>query len=225
MWIIPTRNNPDQCGKVLDRIKEAGCTTKGVVFVNGEGQWEGYNDIREKLPEGWALHLNKKDIGVIGALNQVMRDNPNAEFYGFISDRVFMQTGGWDGALIDAAGAWGFSYGMEDMWGEKESMKDFFCVGGDLARAVGYMGPPEAFEYGVDIMWNTLSSMGEAKSVFVRNVLAKILPLAELTAEEQSQKNIDDQVYMRWIRSEASHVCERIKNNRIFPVFKLKVGL
>ena len=110
-WILPTLSRPQQCAAVLDRMRETGCSTPGIVVLNGDQGFSG------AMPEGWSIIVPDKNLGALGALNKVFELYPNEDFYGFIGDDEFVETDGWDKKLIDAAGAWNFSHGIDSLHG------------------------------------------------------------------------------------------------------------
>ena len=53
MWILPTMGRGVQCAEMAQRLKAMGCSTPGVVFVNGDPV--AYEGIDLHLPEGWRV--------------------------------------------------------------------------------------------------------------------------------------------------------------------------
>src|ERR1700679_495702 len=138
MWFLPTYIRPKQCAEVLAAVYEAGCKTKGIVFVNGgdEPEYRKHcGSLAEKL--GWTFQFHDRNLGCIGALNYLLACNPDELFYGFISDDEFVKTHGFDERLIKAAGDWNFSHGNYDDGHQR--CQAVVCFGGKLARAVGYI--------------------------------------------------------------------------------------
>ena len=214
-WILPTLSRPQQCAAVLDRMRETGCSTPGIVVLNGDQGFSG------AMPEGWSIIVPDKNLGALGALNKVFELYPNEDFYGFIGDDEFVETDGWDKKLIDAAGAWNFSHGIDSLHGGKRA-QGYLCIGGKLARAVGYLALPEAHHwYGLDSMWEALAQAGACENICVEEVKIEHRHPRGGKAEWDScyelgkkNKDIDFQVYAHWLRHKLRETVERVKKAR-----------
>ena len=214
-WILPTLSRPQQCAAVLDRMRETGCSTPGIVVLNGDQGFSG------AMPEGWSIIVPDKNLGALGALNKVFELYPNEDFYGFIGDDEFVETDGWDKKLIDAAGAWNFSHGIDSLHGGKRA-QGYLCIGGKLARAVGYLALPEAHHwYGLDSMWEALAQAGACENICVEEVKIEHRHPRGGKAEWDScyelgkkNKDIDFQVCAHWLRHKLRETVERVKKAR-----------
>ena len=214
-WILPTLSRPQQCAAVLNRMRETGCSTPGIVVLNGDQGFSG------AMPEGWSIIVPDKNLGALGALNKVFELYPNEDFYGFIGDDEFVETDGWDKKLIDAAGAWNFSHGIDSLHGGKRA-QGYLCIGGKLARAVGYLALPEAHHwYGLDSMWEALAQAGACENICVEEVKIEHRHPRGGKAEWDScyelgkkNKDIDFQVYAHWLRHKLRETVERVKKAR-----------
>ena len=225
---MTTMSRPKQAAEVLRRIRDSGCTSKGAVFVNGLNVWDTY--IREclpNLPNDWHLQLWEENIGALGALNWCFRQYPNEPWYGFIADDEYLMPespGDWDNKLIDAAGSWGAAHGWETLHQGKR-FQGYCVIGGDLARAVGYLAIPTCWHwYGFDSMWEWLQGPkfwggGEAyKMYFVpevrvehRHAYVEKAPLDECYKLGESRNEQDRNAFADWIKNEMPLVVERIK--------------
>jgi hypothetical protein len=107
MWLLPTYKRPGACAAVLGQINKVGCSTDGLVFVNGaEGEWRlNYSQmLAAHLPPGWTAHFNTDNIGCDAAMNWCFKHYPDEPFYGLICDDEYVYTPGWDRRLIAEGG-------------------------------------------------------------------------------------------------------------------------
>ena len=156
MWILPTYCRPDRCREVLESLLATGCSTPGVVVVNGRETEAEYKAL--PLPPAWRMAVLPENLGFVGGLNWAFDNHPDEPFYGFIADDEVARTPGWDRTLIEAAGAWRVSNG-NDRWKSKERVHAHVCIGGELARAVGYLAIRNCWHwFGFDSMWEAVDS-------------------------------------------------------------------
>lgn len=228
MWVLPTLSRPAQCVKVIENLIAHKMTTAGVVFVNDPGM--DVEGIKKVLPDNWELYVNDRNAGALGALDFIFKERPGEKFYGFIADDEFVQTDYWDLELIEACGDWNIAHGDEgrDIEGR---LQGFACVGGELARCVGYLTIPETWHFfGFDNMWGEIALKGGCRSLFVRNVKIEhrhhyfgLAERDECYALGESRKDIDYQVYANWLRTALPSVVSRVKTAREVGI-KLKTG-
>lgn len=222
MWILPTLNRPGQCAAVLKRIKDSGCLSAGIVFINGKQDTVSEYHTMD-LPDQWLKFIVDENIGALGTLNKVFELYPNEDFYGFIGDDEFLlpeTPDNWDEILIQSAGDWDFSHGYDNLHHGRRA-QGYLCVGGKLARAVGYLAIPDCWHwYGLDGMWEALSASKLCRDVLAPEVKVEHRhPLAggksdacyELGA---SRRDIDQQHFFYWMRNELPKVAVRIQQAR-----------
>lgn len=155
MWIIPTASRPKQCAEMLANLKKIGTTSKGIVFVNGTSHAKEYENIYV-MPENFEMYFHPENLGSLGALNHIITVKPNEPFYGFIGDDEMVHIKEWDTTLINAAGNWCVSH-ANDMWQSHLRIHSHVCIGGNLARSLGYLAIQECWHwYGFDNMWEEL---------------------------------------------------------------------
>lgn len=217
-------NRPEQCVKVLERIFETGCSTPGVIVINGREFVQGYTEALGAapfLPEKWEVICNEENIGFIGTLNKVFKENPNEEFYGFIADDEFVNTEGWDGPLIEAAGDWDISHGNDSIQNGSR-FQSYTCIGGKLARAVGFLALPECYHwYGFDTFWEAFSKSGGCERKYIgsihvdhRHPLAGKGQMDACYADGEKHKHVDQQVYFHWLRTGMADTITRVRSAR-----------
>ena len=224
VWILPTLDRPAQCRAVLEQITAMGGNSPGVVYVNGDkdGYLSAlYDGQREILPERWTTFFARENLGALGALNKVFRLYPDEAWYGFVGDDEFVLTPGFDKKLIAAAGDWDFSHGDDGVNNGKRA-QGYLCIGGKLAKAVGYLALPECWHwYGLDDMWEALARTGICKQVFVdevkvdhRHPLHGKGRMDECYELGRLNRDLDYQVYCHWLRHGLAQAVARIETER-----------
>ncbi len=167
VWILPTMSRPRQCAEVLKRIRDSGCTSQGIVFINGNEHRDEYydalrypNEADKFLPKGWAIGGSINNLGCIAALNLIFKAAPDEPWYGFIADDEMLEADAprdWDQRLIKAAGDWRIAHGFED-WNMGRRCQGYPVLGGKLVRAVGYLALPTCrHNFGFDSHWEWLN--------------------------------------------------------------------
>ena len=152
-WFLISYNRPERAAQVIERIKEIGCSTLGVLFVNG-GDIMRYQDI--VLPTGWKLHNEQHNLGICGAMNRCLKLFPDEPFYGLITDDEWINTPGWDTKLAEAAGSWKIAH-ANDGWQSGARIHGLVTCGGDLIRECGFWALPGLWHWYVDNVWETLA--------------------------------------------------------------------
>lgn len=220
MWILPTVSRPKN---VAELLKQASALDKseGIVFLNGKEHAEEYiNLVAGNLPDGWKIRFNDVNIGMIGALNLLFKEYPNESYYGLLGDDEFVHTKDWNQKLTEAAGQWNISHANEG-WQSSQRIHSFTCIGGELARCVGYLAIPACWHwYGVDTMWEAIAQQIPIRRFcgdvitehrhFLNNKAVK----DECYALGESRVNEDGIVWEEWLRNEMHSVIQRIRNAR-----------
>jgi hypothetical protein len=225
MFILPTMSRPEQCAKVLRKIGRIGCTSAGVVFVNGESHVDEYR-VKLKLPSGWQVIYWHENIGALGALNKVFEMFPDEPWYGFIADDEFIEYGSrkdWDLRLIAAAGDWRVAHGWED-WNFGSRCQGYPVFGGKLVRAVGYLACRECFHnFGFDCMWEWMNGRVEFGGGGLKNIVC--LPEIRIRHNranpdiviDDCYKIVDDRKeedrkrFWDWVRNDMRLAVERVR--------------
>ena len=200
-WVMPTYRRPEQCKKVIDCLTYTGCSTPGIVVVNGLDDVEAYQSI--KLPSGWQMAFMPVNIGVCNAMNWAFKNHPNEPFYGLICDDEYVYTNGWDKKLIEAAGNKGIAHG-NDKWQSPRRMHLYVTWGGDLLREIGWWSLPGLWHWYHDNVFEQLMAglpavkycenvVGEHKH-YLANKAKKDVTYA--TGESRAKQ--DQLVYQTW---------------------------
>ena len=217
MWILPSYRRPEQCKQVVRRLIDKGCTTPGVLFVNGQDS-EGYDEI--PLPKGWFLHEHLENLGVCGALRLMFKTYPDEPFYGLICDDEFIETDEWDKTLIEAAGRWNLAH-VNNGDTSLRWPHGFMTWGGDLVRAVGNLAPESMWHMFFDMYWNHLGRQCDLIK-FCKDVHMKELhytrgtaSLDETNLAAQKYNQDDERWYSQWMidvsENGAMATCRKIR--------------
>lgn len=193
-------------------MDEMGAATPRGIVANGE-----HEKYQAALP--WeAVYYAPENIGALGALNWALGNYPDAPWYGFVADDEFVNTPEFDKKLIAAAGDWDIAHG-DDGFNKGARFQGYAVIGGKLASAVGYLALRECHHwYGFDSMWESLARAGACKKVFVPEVKVDHRhpyhgkgDMDSCYELGSSQKDIDQQVYFHWLRTDIKNVVERVK--------------
>lgn len=214
MWILPTYNRPEQCAAVLSQIEKVGCSTPGIVIVNGYDGIGKYSRI--KMPPHWKIFFSPVNLGVCGAMQLHFLNHPFEPFYGLICDDEYVYTPGWDTTLIKAAGRFGIAHG-NDGWQSETRLHTYATWGGDLLRTVGWWALPNLWHWYFDDIWEGFARDCGLKR-FCRDVQTehkhylagkairdKTYAAAELKAVEDLQR------YQHWSQNEYPRVRDKVK--------------
>lgn len=201
MWVLPTYNRPDKCRDVLKAIIYTGCSTPGLVIVNGTDRLAEYQAI--PLPKDWQMVIMPQNIGVCNAMNWAFNRYPNEPFYGLICDDEFVYTTGWDKKLIAAAGSRGIAHG-NDKWQAPRRMHMYVTWGGDLLREIGWWALPGLWHWYHDNVWEQLMA-GNSAVKFCEEVYCEHKHyIAGKTAKDvtyatgESRASQDQLIFQRW---------------------------
>jgi len=208
MWFMPTFNRPEQCKAVIEQINKVGCSTSGIVFVQGrEMQAEYEKALDGTLPDNWVLYFHATNIGCDPAMNWCFKNFPNEPFYGLVCDDEYVYTEGWDKILSEAAGEWNISHG-NDGWQSENRIHSYVTVGGELVRACGWWSLPGLWHWFHDDVQEALAAAcglrvycKDVKTEHKHYMAGKVQKDATyVSAEEGSEK--DRQTYYDWRLSE-----------------------
>lgn len=156
MWICPTLGRPGRLEELASSWTEKVPLT--VVLTLSDPRYEEY--VRRPWPSSWNF-LSVEDTYLTPKLNAAFRNQPDAEFYGFIADDVRISSPAILEKLGLLAERWFLSYPNDTIHGK--NLGTHFCVGGDLAREMGWIAHPSFHHYYIDRVWKGL---GEVNSIY-----------------------------------------------------------
>jgi glycosyltransferase involved in cell wall biosynthesis len=214
MWILPSYNRPDQCREVIEQMKKMGCSTRGVLLVNG-GDSKPYENI--ELPEGWTGLYLLRNLGVCGAMNKLYELYPDEPWYGLICDDEFPLTENWDTQLVEAAGDWKIAHG-NDGWQSQERIHGIVVLGGKLVRELGWMALPGLWHWFVDNTWELIAGYCGTrvlvKDAFMEHRHWRAGKAAKDEVHElgESRALEDRAIFVRWATGDARIVLNKLKD-------------
>jgi hypothetical protein len=106
--------------------------------------------LSQKWPASWQIEVVPMR-GNGPTYNAILGRYPNEETYGFLADDALLITPGMLAELEKSAGHWHIAYANDQHHGE--NIPTMPCIGGDLARAVGYLSPTHFVHWGIDAVW------------------------------------------------------------------------
>jgi len=214
MWILPTYNRPDKCQAVLDQIIEVGCSTVGIVVINGACT-NGLPYPALFLPDGWISVTLPENIGVCGAMQYAFTHYPDEDFYGLVCDDEYVFTPGWDIILSEAAGNNKIAFG-NDGWQSGRRQHGYVTWGGDLVRAVGFLSLPGLWHWFHDDVWEAIAKAADL-NMFCENVRVEHRHYRAGKSEKDktyevgmSRAEQDRDVYQAWRNNEFDATMQRV---------------
>lgn len=143
-WVFPSRGRQKLCQQVLDACKETGMSTPGYLFI--DARVDPYDGLR--VPDNWKVIRLDHEHHIWDCFHLVYQLEPNADWYGFMTDDIRPKTKDWDKILIHYARPF-YLVDCNDEWLANDPTialyslcGNVFVWGGDLIRAVGWWRVP-----------------------------------------------------------------------------------
>lgn len=204
-----THNRPAECKRALESIIASGCTTAGMLLVNGSRYPE------MPLPKNWWLTQLDKNIGYCGAMNWVFQHYPKEKFYGMMGDDEVVSTP-FDTQLIEAAGDWNIAH-SNDGWQSHRRIHGYAAFGGELIRTMGYIAPQGMWHWYIDNVWEDISGalgikkmVPEVRTEHLHYITGKSQKDATYELGE-SRSMQDAEIYRRWHAAEFPDIIKRVR--------------
>lgn len=205
MWIVPTYNRPEKFARFIAAVKATGCTTPGVVVLNGSP--DGY-DLTD-LPTGWSV-LTTEPEGMVKAVNRAFAQFPDEPWYGMLVDDSEPKTSGWDKRLIEAGMKSGIA-SCNDNDQAPRRMCGAVVFRGDLIRTAGFFYPPCTWHAYGDDFWEMVGKQYNCWAVLMDVVVEHRHPFKHLdqmdATHERSYNSMgaDKEAYHLWLHSAEGH--------------------
>lgn len=148
MWILTSLGRPDRIRAVVESY-EWGSESPIVLTL-----WEKDPRLSEYLAQDWPANWHVETVPMRGngpTYNEMLRRHPNARSYGFLADDAILDVQGMLRLLEVEAGDWNVSYANDKHHGA--AIPTMPCIGGELARAVGYLSPECLVHWAIDCAW------------------------------------------------------------------------
>jgi hypothetical protein len=224
MWIYATYNRPVQFKECLMRLTQVGCSTPGIILIQGTDTLieyqQAWEEIKRVTPEGnnlknWEFVILPTNLGYCGGLNEAFKLHPNEPWYGNITDDERVHSPGWDVKIPEAAGSWYVAHG-NDHWQSEVRIHGLITWGGDLVRLCGGLAPPGMWHWWIDNYWETIAAECGLNK-FVRDIMVEDKHYLSGKSEYdetykmgESRKDEDKAVFDAWL-AQARPLIEKIK--------------
>jgi hypothetical protein len=146
MWFLPSRGR----AHLIGRLWQAGMPTAPGVLAIDEGEERDYTQV--VLPPKWRTVILDRYY-LSAKVNRLLRMFPREPWYGVICDDQVPQTPGWDQALAEKAGSWRIAW-ADDCLNRRIGA---FVMGGELARALGWIMCPTVKHFFLDDVHETIA--------------------------------------------------------------------
>lgn len=220
MFSLPSRGRPHNLRRFVAAYEATGATHPVWVRLDDDDpSLTDYDAIA--LPHNWLKTVGPRHPNRCnGAVAEMFAVFPDEPVYGLMADDLIPRTQGWDRALIDAAGPDRLAYADDGKWGEKLSTHP--VIGGDLARAIGWLVLPTLLHSFVDTVLFTVAMRVGRLSYLPDVKLEHMHPLA-LDANGKPKAEMDEiyrfhetyvadqREFFRWQGKELRVVVERVK--------------
>lgn len=164
MILIPSRGRPLSLKRFLFYYCTTGATEPGTVLLDRD---DAHNYENIGTPPGWQFVIHGDRAPITEITNRGMSMYPDSPYYGVLADDVIPHTDQWDKKLKDACIPNGVSWGDDGIHGE--GLCSHMFMGGDLARAQGYISWPGVKAWCADNLWMDMAkALGTAK--YLRDV-------------------------------------------------------
>jgi hypothetical protein len=151
MWIFTSLGRPDLIRRIVDSYAWGGETRVILALYDGDKRLPEY--LAQKWPAGWQTKI----VTVLGngpTYNEIFSRYPSESCYGFLADDAILDIPGMLRQLEEGAGDWNIAYANDKHWGEK--LPTMPCIGGHLARAIGFLSPPQIIHWAIDTAWGEI---------------------------------------------------------------------
>lgn len=158
MWLLTTHRRPERLLTMLRSIKQHGCSTPGIVLVNGgEQPHDAYKQLVEFLPKNWCMLFDTEDRPHGYATQHLFEQNPGKAWYGVIADDGTVETDAWDTKLVAAAMERGMA-SANDKYKAPHRIGCCHVIRGDIVAALGWIVPPGFKHMYIDDVWETIGN-------------------------------------------------------------------
>ncbi len=150
VWCCPSRGRPHNIERLVIAWEDtqASCVLD-LRLDEDDPELDRYMQIQ--FPDLWAVTVGPRATGA-EYTNETLDRYPQASAYGCLGDDCVPKTRHWDRLLASAAGDWGIAY-ADDLW---KSRCTHPIIGGELVRAVGWLGLPVVNSLCIDTAWEII---------------------------------------------------------------------
>ena len=216
MWILTSLGRPDRIRKVVDSYDWGGQSRVILALYDGDKRLQEY--MVQKWPNGWQIKtVNMRGNGP--TYNDIFERYPNEKCYGFLADDAILDEQGMLRQLEEEAGDWNISYSNDKHWGGR--LPTMPCIGGALARAVGYLSPPGLLHYAIDNAWGEIGQRLHCLRYRADLTYTHLNPVWGTAPDDstyQWARNLSpewERIYRSWMVNELPKALERVESARM----------
>lgn len=210
MIILPTLYRSENLKRFVQCYNDTDASLPVWVIIDGSNMFH-YNDA--VLPKTFRKVYVSPGMRIGEIFNTIFKHSPKEDFYGIVADDVVPTTRRWDIVLREACLpnkiAWGFDGGHD------ETLPRHPFIGGDLARALGYLSVPGIKHWYADNAWRDIASglnCGDYRPEVRMTHLHYTNGLAQQdrTYLEQPDPRSDEMTYRMWLEKEFPQIVEKL---------------
>jgi hypothetical protein len=214
VFSLPTRSRPHNLARFIEAYRETEASHPVWLRLDDcDPHLADYDAI--PLPDHWLKTVGPRlPNRCNGAVAEMFNLFPNEPVYGLLADDLIPRTKHWDQKLIEAAGDSRLAYGDDGFMGE--GLATHPVIGGELARAIGWLVLPGVLHSFVDTALFTIALRAK-RLVYLPEVKVEHMhPLAKKAPEDEIHRfretYVPDQaVFYRWQGTELRPIVDRVK--------------
>ncbi len=132
-----------------------------------------------------------------------------------LADDAILDEQGMLRVLEQDAGDWNVAYANDKHWGER--LPTMPCIGGDLARAVGYLAPPGVIHWAIDNAWGEIGQKLNCLRYRADQTYTHLNPVWGTAPDDSTYRwarNLSpewERVYRGWQVNELPKVLDRVR--------------
>lgn len=215
MWIFTSLGRPTLIRRVVDHYKWGDESRVILALYEGDKRLQEY--LSQKWPPSWQVKI-VQCRGNGPTYNDIFEMYPNEKCYGFLADDAILDTPGMLRQLEEGAGDWDIAYANDKHWGER--LPTMPCIGGELARAVGYLSPPGITHWAVDTAWGEVGKRLQNLRYFPQLTYTHLNPVFGTAPDDATYQQARthsfgwEQVLRSWIINDMPSIIERVQSAR-----------
>lgn len=193
-WVLASRGRQKLCQRVLDACRETNMTTPGYLFI--DARVDPYDGL--EVGPNWKVIRIDTEHHNWDCFNLVYKLEPNAEWYGMLTDDILPITKDWDKIMTHLAKPY-YLVDCHDGWLANDPMialyslcGNVFVWGGELIRTVGWWGVPGIRSgVGQDDAWVHLICK-KLPDLFLRRLVTTVLIEHHQYKNDKREKDEND---------------------------------
>ncbi len=176
MFSLPTRGRPHNLRRFLAAYEDTRATAPMWLRLDRDDPALAEYDAIT-LPDHWLKTVGPRlENRCNGCVAEMYATFPDEPVYGLMADDLIPRTDRWDAHLIEAAGSSRLAYGDDGKWGAELATHP--VIGGDLARAIGWLVLPTVLHSFVDTALFVIASRAKRLAYLPEVKLEHMHPLA-----------------------------------------------